>query len=127
MSQYSNNPQSAYNGLMSGHRNMFLLSSVAIAMYGFLKNMNIVFVLAAAFIFIFAAYVGIQASLDFDYYIHQNQFPREYVRFSNWKNWKYAGFIYAIFLIILAILMIIDYIKLIVSSFKKPALSNLKR
>jgi hypothetical protein len=116
MAQFSNNPQSAYNGLMSGHRNMFLLSSVAIAMYGFLKNQSIVFVLATAFIFLFAAYVGIQASLDFDYYIHQNQFPRENYRFGQWQNWKYVGITYGVFLIILGLLMIIDYFKLISSN-----------
>jgi hypothetical protein len=109
---FSNNPQSAYNGLMSGQRNMFLVSSVAIAMYGFLKNMNIVFVLASAFIFLFAAYIGIQASLDFDYYIHNNSFPKDSYRFSNWCKWKYVGFTYAGFLIILACVMITDYILL---------------
>ena len=32
---FSNNPQTAYNGLISGQRNMFLSSSVAVVIIGF--------------------------------------------------------------------------------------------
>lgn len=100
---YSNSPQSAYNGMMSGHRNMFLLSSVGIAMVGFVKDKSKVFSFIAFTIFIFAAIIGIKSSLDFDEYIKRNNFPKESYNYESWKSWKYLGFAFAIFLIILGI------------------------
>lgn len=98
---YSNNPQSAYNGMMSGHRNMFLLSSVGIAMVGFLKD-HLYMKMAAIFIFIFAGFIGIQASLDFAYYLKENDIPRGY-RYKNYNVWPIVGFTYGIFLIVLSL------------------------
>lgn len=105
---FSNNPQSAYNGMMSGHRNMFLLSTVSIAMIGFVKQYeNIYFMVCASFLFLIAAYIGVSSSLDFAYYIKHNNPPASVYNIENWKKWKYIGYIYAIFLVVLSIYSII--------------------
>lgn len=101
---FSNNPQSAYNGMLSGHRNMFILSSVGIAIIGFLKDMK----MAATFILIFAGFIGIQASLDFAYYLKKHDIPQSY-RFKNFNVWPIVGYIYATFLIVLAIFLSTSY------------------
>ena len=41
--KYTNNPQSVLNGYFSGTRNVYLTSSVAIAMYGFASTFKINF------------------------------------------------------------------------------------
>lgn len=104
---YSNNPQSVYNGMMSGHRNMYLLSSVAIAMIGFVTRYNnILFNLCASFIFIIAAYIGINSTLDFNYYLKNNNIPADTYRYSSTNPWSHVAFIYAFFLILLSIISI---------------------
>ena len=101
---YSNNPQSVYNGMMSGHRNMYLLSSVAIAMIGFVTRYNnILFNLSASFIFIIAAYIGITSTLDFRYYLQHNKIPPNIYRYTSINTWSYVAYIYATFLILLAL------------------------
>ena len=111
---FSNNPQSVYNGFMSGMRNMFLLSSVAIAMFGFLKNRNLLFMISAAFIFFFAAYIGINVALDFEHYLKSNEFPKSSYRYEQWKKWKYVCYIYAVFLIILGSTLLFTRIKSVI-------------
>ena len=110
---FSNNPQSVYNGMMSGHRNMFLLSTVAVAMIGFLKGRNYVLQLAASFLFIIAAMIGIQSSLDFDYYLKNNNVPENTYRYTTFNVWKQIGFVYAGFLLILGLYTLFGKIGLI--------------
>lgn len=108
---FSNNPQSVYNGFMSGMRNMFLLSSVAIAMFGFLKNHNMLFMISAAFIFFFAAYIGINVALDFQHYLKSNEFPKESYRYEQWKKWSYTCYVYAVFLVLLGFILLYTRIR----------------
>ncbi len=102
---FSNNPQSVYNGMMSAHRNMFLMSSVAIAMVGFVNKYNSVMItIASSFIFLVAAYIGINANLDFEHYLENNDFPKHKYRFgTRWHYWKYMGYTYAFFLVLLTV------------------------
>ena len=71
---FSNNPNTVYNGMMSGQRNMFLSSSIAIVMFGFSNNfknhlLRWTVKLISMGIFILSCYIGITASNEFMYYL----------------------------------------------------------
>jgi hypothetical protein len=106
---FSNNPQSTYNGMMSGQRNMFLLSSVAIAMYGFVskyKTKTSIFTYLSVLLLVMAAVIGISASCDFEYYLNHVGVLPDCYNITQWRKWKYIGYIYGIFLFVLALYVI---------------------
>ena len=109
---YSNNPQAVYNGLISGHRNMFLSSSVAVVMIGFshsFKNPKIQLSIKFCGLCILglAIYIGIHATHDFKYYIkHNKDTLPSYIPVNSWKNWAYVTYIYSGILICLSLLLL---------------------
>jgi hypothetical protein len=103
---FANNPQAAYNGMMSGHRNMFLLSSVAIVMYGFVSKYQVktvIFTYLSVLVMVIAAVIGMTASWDFEYYLDNAGVLPDYYNVTQWRNWKYIALVYSMVLIALAI------------------------
>jgi len=105
---YSINPQSVYNGMISGQRNMFLSSSLAIAIIGFsnsFKNNKIRWVtkLVGASIFLLSILIGIGAAQDFSFYLESvKEDPPENIAFENWHRWPYISYVYSCILVIIA-------------------------
>lgn len=107
---YSNNPQSVYNGMMSGQRNMFLSSSVAVAIIGFSntfkdKNMMWITKLIGVCIFILSIVIGIHVAQDFSFYLQsmKDDIPK-HIPYDNWSKWPYISYVYSIFLVVIATL-----------------------
>ena len=72
--KFSNNPQSVYNGAISGQRNMFLSSSLAAMIIGFSSNFKsphvIKFVkIIGICIFIISITTGYLSNNDFRFYL----------------------------------------------------------
>ena len=107
---YSINPQSVYNGMISGQRNMFLSSSLAIAIIGFsntFKDKRIMWVtkLVGASIFLLSILIGVGAAQDFSFYLESvKEDPPENIAFEGWSRWPYVSYIYSFFLVIIACL-----------------------
>lgn len=109
--QFSNNPASVYNGMISGQRNMFLLSSVAIIMYGFVTKKvgsPLLLTYLSVLLLIMAAIIGLSASIDFEYYLNHVGIIPSYYNIVNWRKWKYISYSYSIFLVSLAVYVLIS-------------------
>jgi hypothetical protein len=105
---YSNNPQAAYNGLISGQRNMFLSSSVAVVMIGFsskfkAKYVRVILKGLSSFIFFISLYIGYLAERDFKHYLEKNPDLPDYIPVDKWKNWIHISYMYCIILIIVSL------------------------
>ena len=111
MVNYSNNPNTVYNGMVSSLRNMFLASSIAIVIIGlsnrFYNYRNIIKIMASI-LFILSIYIGIKTITDFNYYLERNKdtLP-DYVPYDSWRSWKYVVYIYVLILIALLIIIIL--------------------
>ena len=104
MVQFANNPHAVYNGLISGQRNMFLTSSIAVAMVGFSNvfekdNTAHYIRIVGASIFIMSIFIGIKSANDFIYYLdkYSDQLP-QHIPVANWYKWAYVNYIYSVFL-----------------------------
>ena len=100
------NIQSAYNGMLSGKRNMFLTSSIGMAMLGFSErfqhkeSMNLMKWLGIATLII-SVITGLITAYDFNnaidrYVIEQG---RNYDYLERWESWNWIIYIYSIILI----------------------------
>jgi hypothetical protein len=113
---YSNNPQAVYNGLISGQRNMFLSSSVAIVMIGFSnsfkrKEIELSIKICGLLIILLSIFIGFRATYDFNYYFsHNKENLPNYIPLSSWKNMEYVTYIYIGILICLSLLFFIQKI-----------------
>lgn len=108
---YSNNPHTAYNGLISGQRNMFLSSSVAVVMIGFsgkFKSKTVKYVLRglSSLIFFISIMIGMQAERDFKFYLEKNPELPEHIPVEQWKNWIYISYLYCTILIIVGMVFV---------------------
>ena len=110
-----NNPQAAYNGMLSGQRNMFLLSSVGVVMIGFIKNKQsapTVLYIAAIAILLMSAFIGVHASRDFEFFLNNMLIPLPACYSEKrWRQWKYVAYIYGLFLLGLVFYLLIEFSK----------------
>tara|TARA_B100000900_G_C20459366_1_gene666552 strand:+ start:488 stop:886 length:399 start_codon:yes stop_codon:yes gene_type:complete len=105
--KYSNNPYAVYNGMIAGYRNMFLSSTVAIALIGFsqeFKNPRMKFLVSiiGVILFFLALFIAYLTISDMDNYLQHNEddLP-EYIDTDLWKKTYYIGYIYGSILILL--------------------------
>jgi len=105
--KYSNNPYAVYNGMISGYRNMFLASTVAIGLIGFsqkFKNPRMKFLVSiiGVILFFLALFIGYLTISDMDNYLQHNEdeLP-EYINTDLWKKTYYIAYIYGTILILL--------------------------
>ena len=118
---YANNPQAYFNGFISACRNVFLVSSIGIAMYGYSSSFKIsssfnIVRLASSSLFIFALLYGINAVSGMNRYIKELEKSNEplpsYVQLDIWRNYMYLVGIYVLFLAFLFCIAIRRYINL---------------
>ena len=113
---FSNNPQAAYNGMQSGQRQMFLSSSLALAMIGFshnFKNKSFVWIVKVISMgmLILSIFIGLRTSNDFDFYLDnvKGGFP-DYIPLESWRNWRYVSYTYSVFIMVIGLLFFIRQI-----------------
>jgi hypothetical protein len=111
MTSYSNNPHTVYNGLMSSQRNMFLSSSLAIIFIGFSKGFinkdvkggtklfYIFLSILASSILIISIFIGVESSIDYNFYISQNPNLPPDIPIDKWNRWQIVSHIYCAILI----------------------------
>ena len=111
---FSNNPQSVFNGFVSVSRNVYLTSSIALAVYSYsnsfkLSSSDISIRLISVSIFIFALLILVNGTISFNNYLenlkkeNNNHFPY-YVDVNAWKRFVYINIIYAFLIIVIFLL-----------------------
>lgn len=107
MGESIGSPQSVYNGAVSGQRNMFLSSSLAVVIAGFsnnFKNKNItLFVqLLSVLIFAISVYIGISTNYDFTFYLDRvkHKLP-SYIPIDNWYRMGNVMYLYTFIIILI--------------------------
>ena len=111
---FSNNPHTVYNGALSGQRNMFLTSSIAVAIIAFSNGLKkpmvstIVKILAIA-IFLMSISIGFKSLMEFRYYLDEisNDIP-SHIPIDNWYKWTYISVVYIFILICIVGLFLFD-------------------
>jgi hypothetical protein len=106
----SNNPNTAYNGFLSGQRNMFLTSSIAMAMAGFSdkfeKNeFKTTVNIFAVMVFLLSITCGLKSASDFNTYLTTNEdairSDRSDIDVSSWRMWVYVNYTYSVMMLLL--------------------------
>lgn len=124
MSKFANNPQSFINGYISGIRNVFLLTTVGIGMYGFSKsfknkNSETIMRLFSITIYSFALLYLLNTNFLFKKYLDKmekspdREILPEYIDLKYWKNYEYLGWVYSSILTIIILLAIKRFLKLL--------------
>lgn len=124
MSNYANNPQTFINGYISGVRNVFLLTTVGIGMYGFSKsfknkNSETILRLFSTMIYCFAFLYLVNTNMLFRTYLNKIQnSPNEeklpeYIDLKYWRNYEYLTWIYSLLLSIIILLASKRFIKIL--------------
>ena len=110
---YANNPQSVYNGYASLFRNVYLTSSIGVAVYGYSNSFKIdssIFYvkLLSILIFLFSIGIGINGNISFYNYIKKLEKDKEnlpnYIDLNSWMRYVYFNIVYLIFLVIIIVL-----------------------
>ena len=121
MPNYANNPQAISNGFYSASRNIFLMSAVAVAMYGFSNTFKITrsdstIKIVSIVIFSIALAYGINTCYAYQKYIDLIKQDKEnlpnYVDFRVMENCHYYS-AYLVLLVIIVTLMLIRLYRLI--------------
>lgn len=124
MSKFANNPQSFINGYISGVRNIFLLTTVGVGMYGFSKgfknkNSESLMRLFSCTIYIFALLYLINTNLLFRKYLNkiENSKDREvlpeYIDLKYWRYYEYLTWFYSVILSVIILLSLKRFIKIL--------------
>ena len=124
MSKFANNPQTFINGYISGVRNIFLLTTVGVGMYGFSKSFKnkqseAIMRLFSCTIYIFALLYLINTNLLFRKYLNKIENSRdrevlpEYIDLKHWRYYEYLTWIYSVILSIIIILALKRFIKIL--------------
>jgi hypothetical protein len=108
--KYANNPQAFLNGYISGMRNVFLTTTVGVAVYGFSKGFldkksDSIMRMLSLMIYIFAFCYLINTNTLFRKYLNKVQFTNmekdlpNYISLSHWRNYENLAWVYCIILI----------------------------
>ena len=109
---YQINPQTAYNGMISGQRNMFLSSSIAFVILGFSekfthKRSHFLIQLFVLGLLIISIYIGFKSNYDLELIIKnmdKNKINKNLKKILNeFISWKWIVYLYATMLILLII------------------------
>ena len=108
---YPNNPQAVFNGFVSVSRNIYLTSSVAVAMFGYSNSFKITssdlsVKLISIFIFMFSMGILLNGTISFKNYL--NNLEKEelpyYVDSKAWRRFIYLNYSYLVILSIIFVL-----------------------
>ncbi len=112
--KFSNNPHAVYNGALSSQRNMFLTSSIAVAIIGFSKGLKtpiattIVKILAIA-IFLMSIAIGFKSLMDFRFYLDKtSEHMPDHVPLDNWYSWSYVSIAYITIIVFIVSIFVFD-------------------
>ena len=112
----TNNPYAVYSLFVSEQRNMFLSSSIAIAMIGFSntigdKKMKMTLKMLCVIIFILSMWFGISSSRELNYYLDNNdsELP-SYIPIHMWKSALNINYIYTTIIFVIAIMFTMNKI-----------------
>lgn len=112
----SNNPHTVYNGMLSAQRNMFLLSSVAVAMLGLSSSrfsdkplFKLIMQVFSVIMIMIAVTIGLKSNHDFTYYITKMEPLPDHIPIQSWKAWNVIPIVYAIVLLVTAILLVVTF------------------
>ncbi len=113
MEESIGNPQSFYNGAISGQRNMFASSAMALAMAGFshnFKNKNVVNLvqILSFLLFCISVYIGFTTSYNFTFYLDRvkDKLP-SYIPIDNWYRTTYIVYLYVSIIAVLGSLFFV--------------------
>jgi uncharacterized membrane protein YidH (DUF202 family) len=100
--------QSAYIGMHSGMKNMFVMSSIAMAMIGYSSFLTLpehVMIIKgiAIVLFIFAAYMGIKSANDFQHLLDRTDLEDHFNK-ASWRTWIYVSYAYVAILAVVIFL-----------------------
>jgi|SaaInlStandDraft_2_1057019.scaffolds.fasta_scaffold95744_2 ABC-type transport system involved in cytochrome bd biosynthesis fused ATPase/permease subunit len=105
------NPQAYYNGFISASRNVFLTSSVGMAMHGYANSFNhatssLIVMICAKIIFIFSFLYGLNSVLGMNKYLNilennNNQQFTENIQIGIWRRNMYLVCLYLLIILIL--------------------------
>ena len=112
--KYPNNPQAVFNGFVSVSRNVYLSSSIALAVYSYsnsfeIKTSDVSVRVISILIFLFSLLTLINGTVSFNYYIEDikretnNRFPY-HIDIAAWKRFVYINVFYAVLIIIIFLL-----------------------
>ena len=122
--KFANNPQAFFNGNVSCMRNVFLTTTVGVAVYGFSKGFNnkrsdTIMRLLSTCIYIFSFLYLLNTNVFYRKYINKleaseqkNNLP-EYVQISTWRNYEYLAWFYSVILIFVILLSLKRFIKIL--------------
>ena len=107
---YKNNPLTYYNGFTSACRNVFLLSSVSLAMYGYSNTFKInssvdIVKIGSNIILLFSIIYGVNTLYGMYKYIRylkesNNNIP-EFIQVNIWKNFMIITALYIVLLMLI--------------------------
>ena len=108
---FANNPQAYFNGFISVSRNVFLTSSIAVALYGYSNSFKIgssvnIVKLFSISIILFAMLYAINGIIGMTNYIRileKSEGVPNYVQLNIWRNYVYLLGFYAFFLFMLSL------------------------
>ena len=107
--EFKNNPQAVFNGFVSLSRNIYLTSTVGIAMFGYSNSFKITFSeimirVISICIFIFSTIYLVNGTLGFRNYLNnlekENNTLPYYVDLKTWRNYEYINYLYLAFLLL---------------------------
>ena len=110
---YTINPQTAYNGMISGQRNMFLSSSIAFVILGFSdsfehRRTHFIIQLFGLGILMLSIFIGFKANYDLQLIINnmdKNKINKNLENILNqFLSWKWVVYLYATMLILLILM-----------------------
>ena len=102
--RFTHNPQTFVNGFISGQRNMFLVSSISVAITGFAdsfvnKRYNLFVKAVGVMILIFSVVYGYSITSGFNYYVtfveKTPDVPEPYFSLTKtWRGWILLSYVY---------------------------------
>jgi hypothetical protein len=105
--KFVNNPHTVYAGMISGYRNMFLSSTVAIGLIRFsetLKNRKFKFGISilGVIVLCLSLYISLLTANDFKHYLNEfDGLLPDHIPVKQWSMHFYTGYVYGLILIIL--------------------------
>ena len=115
---YNSNPQRYLNGFFSACRNVFLVSSIAIALYGYSNSFNIKSSidftrLSSTMLFMFCFVYGINTAYSMYEYLSNLEKDKERpedINLNIWRVYMYLLIVYIIFLFFITIFAVRRFI-----------------
>ena len=96
-----NNPQSVYNGAISGQRSMFVMSSIALALFGVGNTIGnpthtLIIKSLAICLFLLSIFIGVLTTNIYLHYLNKNSPLLKHIYLDGWRLIPYITYVYII-------------------------------